>query len=248
MANAESIAAPADLKEDLDVISKYDPELRFRQATGITLKLTFYMTLILSLFHIYTAGFGVLQEWRHRAFHLAFVLPLVFFLYSMRKESEPEPKHFYYDIFHAAVGAMLSAAMFRELLTLAPIMTGVWAAASFGLIFYCKRRCLWSHRGLAYPDFILFSLMLAGLIYGAILLAQAIDFQTVFRDPNKTLIFWSVFLFVICRSADEAGEDLTRARLVHDPAHAGTGQVVGRGLDGDSSGLEFLDQAPHPVH
>jgi TRAP-type uncharacterized transport system fused permease subunit len=85
MAPSETIAAPADLKEDLDVISKYDPELRFRQATGITLKLTFYMTLILSLFHIYTAGFGVLQEWRHRAFHLAFVLPLVFFLYSMRK-------------------------------------------------------------------------------------------------------------------------------------------------------------------
>ena len=77
MADPETIAAPTDLKEDLDEISKYDPELRFRQATGITLKLTFYMTLILSLFHIYTAGFGVLQEWRHRAFHLAFVLPLV---------------------------------------------------------------------------------------------------------------------------------------------------------------------------
>jgi len=64
----------------LEKIAQYDPELRFRQLTGITLKLAFAMTLVLSLFHIYTAGFGVLQEWRHRAFHLSFVLPLVFHL------------------------------------------------------------------------------------------------------------------------------------------------------------------------
>ena len=198
MAPSETIAAPADLKEDLDEISKYDPELRFRRATGITLKLTFAMTLILSLFHIYTAGFGVLQEWRHRAFHLAFVLPLVFFLYSMRKESQPEPKHFYYDIVHAALGAMLSAAMFRELLGLAPFITGVWAAVSFALIFYFKRRCLWTHRALAYPDFFIFTLMLIGLAFGAVQLTQVIDFKTVFHDPNKTLIFWSIFLFIIC--------------------------------------------------
>ena len=72
--------------EHMDTISKYDPEFRFRQFAGITAKLTFVMTLILSIFHIYTAGFGVLQEWRHRAFHLAFVLPLVFFFYSIRKD------------------------------------------------------------------------------------------------------------------------------------------------------------------
>lgn len=198
MANVETIAAPADLKEDLDVISKYDPELRFRQATGITLKLTFYMTLILSLFHIYTAGFGVLQEWRHRAFHLAFVLPLVFFLYSMRKESKPQRKHFYFDLIHAGLGAMLSATMFREILSLTPVLTAAWAAASFGLVFYFKRRSLWTHRALAYPDFVIFTLMLGGLAYGAVALAGWIEFEAVFRDPNKTLIFWSLFLFVIC--------------------------------------------------
>jgi TRAP-type uncharacterized transport system fused permease subunit len=41
-------------------------------------------------------------------------------------------------------------------------------------------------------------LMLALLIFGTVHLAGAIDFGTVFRDPNKTLIFWSIFLFVIC--------------------------------------------------
>ncbi len=43
------------------------------------------MCIILSLFHIYTAGFGVLQEWKHRCFHLSFVLSLIFLVYPTRK-------------------------------------------------------------------------------------------------------------------------------------------------------------------
>ena len=198
MADPESFAAPADLKEDLDKISKYDPELRFRQATGITLKLTFYMTLILSLFHIYTAGFGVLQEWRHRAFHLAFVLPLVFFLYSIRKEAVIEAKHLVYDIIYALMGAGLSAVMFGELFDLSGGWTAGWAVGTFALVFYFKRRGLWHHRWLANLDFTVFTAMIGFLGWGAWRLNQAIDFTTVFRDPNKTLIFWSIFLFVIC--------------------------------------------------
>ena len=77
--------APTQLDAEAEEIAKYDPEMRFRRLTGISYQLTYAMTLILSIFHIYTAGFGVLQEWRHRAFHLSFVLPLVFFLYAMRK-------------------------------------------------------------------------------------------------------------------------------------------------------------------
>ncbi|MGE5799695.1 MAG: TRAP transporter permease, partial [Syntrophaceae bacterium] len=81
----EVISSP-ELKDDIEQIAKYDPEMRFRHLTGITARLIFAMTIVLSIFHIYTAGFGVLQEWRHRAFHLAFVLPLVFFVYAMKKE------------------------------------------------------------------------------------------------------------------------------------------------------------------
>ena len=198
MAERDTIAAPADLKEDIDEISKYDPELRFRQATGITLKLTFYMTLILSLFHIYTAGFGVLQEWRHRAFHLAFVLPLVFFLYSIRKETVTEAKHFVYDIIYALIGAAMSAVMFGELFNLSGTLTAGWAIGTFALVFYFKRRCFWTHRFLAYLDFIVFTAMIGLIGWGALKLNQAIDFSTVFHDPNKTLIFWSLFLFAIC--------------------------------------------------
>ncbi|MBU2646907.1 TRAP transporter permease [bacterium] len=198
MTQSDNIIPAVEIQEDRDVVSQYDPELRFRQLTGITLKLTFYMTLVLSLFHIYTAGFGVLQEWRHRAFHLAFVLPLVFFLYTIRKETVTERKHFFYDLLYGAIGGMLSLTIFREFFGLMPFASAVWGLASFGLIFYFKRRNLWNHPVLAYSDFVIFTAMLGLVAFVVVKLNQAIDFQTVFRDPNKTLIFWSVFLFVVC--------------------------------------------------
>ena len=54
-----------DVSENIEEISKFDPELRFRSLSGITIKLAFMMTQVLSIFHIYTAGFGVFQEWKH---------------------------------------------------------------------------------------------------------------------------------------------------------------------------------------
>ena len=56
------------------LVETFDPELRFRKLTGVAAKVVLVMCLILSIFHIYTAGFGVLQEWKHRAFHLSFVV------------------------------------------------------------------------------------------------------------------------------------------------------------------------------
>ncbi|MFZ7127564.1 MAG: TRAP transporter permease [Desulfobacterales bacterium] len=196
MEEKEVILAPADLKEDMDEISKYDPEVRFRKVSGIILKLTFIMTLVLSIFHIYTAGFGVLQEWRHRAFHLAFVLPLVFFLYSMRKDTAAERKHFYYDLVYAFIGSSVFTVMFREIWSIPIAGTALTAVGSYLVILYFKRRELLEHRGFLFVDLVFFSLMIAGLVWGAVLAQDAIVFTKVFRDPNKTLIFWSLFLFV----------------------------------------------------
>jgi len=44
---------------------------------------------ILSCFHYYTAGFGLLRESTHRGVHLAFVLGLIFLVFSFRKKSKP---------------------------------------------------------------------------------------------------------------------------------------------------------------
>ncbi len=52
----KEILSTPEIKEDADQISKYDPEMRFRRLTGITAKLIFAMTIVLSIFHIYTAG------------------------------------------------------------------------------------------------------------------------------------------------------------------------------------------------
>jgi len=183
--------------EHMDTISKYDPEFRFRQFAGITAKLTFVMTLILSIFHIYTAGFGVLQEWRHRAFHLAFVLPLVFFFYSIRKDRTDTGKHLIYDIIYGLIGSAIFTTLFREIFELSGVVSACLAILIFSVIVYFKRREFIEHRAIIFVDFIVFSSMIAGLAYAAYLGLHYIHFEGSFRDPNLNLVFWSVLLFGI---------------------------------------------------
>src|SRR5512137_786974 len=118
MATEENKVISAEIQEDPDQIEKYDPEMRFRKLAGLAAKLVFVMTIILSIFHIYTAGFGVLQELRHRAFHLSFVLPLVFFVYSMKKGESKGTKRLIFDVIYSMTGSAFTTAIFRELLSL----------------------------------------------------------------------------------------------------------------------------------
>ena len=64
---------------------KFDPEMRFRPLTAGAAALVGGLLLALSLFHYYTAGFGLLQEVTHRGVHLAFVLGLIFLVFPHRK-------------------------------------------------------------------------------------------------------------------------------------------------------------------
>ncbi len=68
----------ARLEEELD------PEMQFRKVPGKTGLLVGGLLLALSLFHYYTAGFGLLREVTHRGIHLAFVLGLIFLVFSAR--------------------------------------------------------------------------------------------------------------------------------------------------------------------
>lgn len=182
----------ANTEED---IAKYDPELRFRKLSGLALKLTFAMMIILSLFHLHTAGFGVLQEWRHRAFHLAFVLPLVYFLYSMRKADATGRKHFIFDLLYGLISAALVTTLFREIFHLENGATLLLAVVSFSLILYFKRRQFLQRREFLYLDLAIFTLMTGALLYAAYLTPRVIDFKEAFKDLNITLVFWSVLLF-----------------------------------------------------
>ena len=64
--------------------SKYDPEMRFRPVTAGAATFVGTLLIVLSLFHYYTAGFGLLQEITHRGVHLAFVLGLIFLVFPQR--------------------------------------------------------------------------------------------------------------------------------------------------------------------
>ena len=63
------------------IIKKYDAESNFRDLTGITAAIAKVACICLSLFHVYTAGFGLLNEVAHRTVHLSFVLGLVFLIF-----------------------------------------------------------------------------------------------------------------------------------------------------------------------
>jgi TRAP transporter 4TM/12TM fusion protein len=67
------------------IVKKYDAESNFRNLGGITAKITGVLCILLSLFHIYTAGFGLLNEVTHRTVHLSLVLGLVFLVFPRRK-------------------------------------------------------------------------------------------------------------------------------------------------------------------
>ena len=72
-------AISADRQAEL--IRAYDHESNFRKLAGPVGLLVTTMAVVLSSFHIYTAGFGLLDEIKHRSFHLSLVLALVFLVF-----------------------------------------------------------------------------------------------------------------------------------------------------------------------
>ena len=68
-----------------EVVRKYEAESRFRKFSGMMGKLVAAICIIMSLFHLYTAGFGVFEAIKQRNIHLTFVLVLSFLLYPSRK-------------------------------------------------------------------------------------------------------------------------------------------------------------------
>ncbi|MFN4098770.1 MAG: TRAP transporter permease [Pararhodobacter sp.] len=77
-------------KDEMEaLVRKYDNETNFRRLTGPTGMLVTVACIVLSLFHIYTAGHGLLNEMMHRSLHLGFVMPLVFLLFPRSRAEKP---------------------------------------------------------------------------------------------------------------------------------------------------------------
>jgi TRAP transporter 4TM/12TM fusion protein len=76
-----STGTKLDLDRAAQLEREADSELRFRTLTGFTAKLISAALVALSVFHYYTAGFGILTEHWHKAIHLAAVLSLIFVMF-----------------------------------------------------------------------------------------------------------------------------------------------------------------------
>ncbi len=80
---------PMDEGQIESIVKKYDAESNFRNIGGITAKIAGLLCIALSLFHVYTAGFGLLNEVMHRTVHLALVLGLVFLIFPRKRPEKP---------------------------------------------------------------------------------------------------------------------------------------------------------------
>ncbi len=74
-----------DTAKTTELEEKFDPEMRFRPLVPPASVIVSALLIVLSCFHYYTAGFGLLRETTHRGIHLAFVLGLVFLVFPARK-------------------------------------------------------------------------------------------------------------------------------------------------------------------
>ena len=80
-----------DDKKLQELEEKFDPEMRFRPTVPPATLLVAGLLITLSLFHYYTAGFGLLRETTHRGVHLAFVLGLIFLVFPASRRSYDTP-------------------------------------------------------------------------------------------------------------------------------------------------------------
>ena len=67
---------------------RYDPAMAFRHNFGVAKWLVVALLFSLSMFHYYTAGFGVFEHHWHVGIHLAFVLGLIILVYTAHRTSE----------------------------------------------------------------------------------------------------------------------------------------------------------------
>jgi TRAP transporter 4TM/12TM fusion protein len=89
MSSTRETAAEAQRRLDLDHAAEleraHDADLRFRDLKGFAIPLVSTLLVALSVFHYYTAGYGILTEHWHKAVHLAAVLGLIFLLFPTRR-------------------------------------------------------------------------------------------------------------------------------------------------------------------
>ena len=91
-----------------DLMRKFDTEARFRILSGWQAKIVAAIAILMSCFHFYTSGFGLLLAQKQGAVHLAFTLCLVFLLYPFSTKASKANKIPFYDFILATLGIISS--------------------------------------------------------------------------------------------------------------------------------------------
>jgi TRAP-type uncharacterized transport system fused permease subunit len=173
-----------------ELVETFDPELRFRKLQGWAARVALAMCIILSLFHIYTAGFGVLQEWKHRCFHLSFVLSLIFLVYPTRKVRVKNLRlTWVYEVLFSLISGTILALGFQNILRLQLPSAVLVFAAGFFLAFFMKTRDLWKPRTTTRLDLLSSLIGLGGLAYTVLVLQQ--NWAAYVGESGTAFVVWT---------------------------------------------------------
>jgi TRAP transporter 4TM/12TM fusion protein len=100
--------------EQIDqVVRQYDTEARFRKLLRIPAAIVSGIAILMSLFQLYTAGFGVLEAIKQRSVHLTFVLVLIFLLFPARTKS-PRARASAWDVLLVCLSVSVGVYIFTQ--------------------------------------------------------------------------------------------------------------------------------------
>ncbi len=124
------------------LVAEYDPEANFRKLVGAAAGLVTLLGVALSLFHVYTAGFGLLNEIVHRAVHLAFVLGLVFLVFPDERGRKVR-RDWLVSLGFAAFYLYLAVELVRALAARGPVPGAPWFLVVMGLLAFLTLPLPW---------------------------------------------------------------------------------------------------------
>ncbi len=127
-------------EKQAELIRTFDTESNFRKLVGPVGLFVTTIAVVLSSFHIYTAGFGLLVEIKHRAFHLALVLALIFLVFPHKRppqDARQAVKTWGWSLAFTAFYLYLAWALVDRLTVLGALGGNGWAfVALVGLVAF----------------------------------------------------------------------------------------------------------------
>ncbi|MGQ9696237.1 MAG: TRAP transporter permease [Thermodesulfobacteriota bacterium] len=192
--NKEVIEYQVEEEKVKELVETFDPELRFRKLKGMAAKVVLIMCIILSLFHIYTAGFGVLQEWKHRCFHFSFVLSLIFLVYPTRKiKIKNLSLTWIYEVIYSLICGLILSLGMQSVFKLSFSTSVLVFFVGFFLAFALKIRDLLRP---SVTNFMDLAASLIGLAVIFFALSMVVKYWNAYvGDSGLSFIIWTILVF-----------------------------------------------------